>query len=222
MVRDKHFGELNKTQEEYLENVLQSSRHLLSLINDILDLSKVEAGRLELRLEPFDLAGLLSNSFVMIKGKAAKTDITLSLDLDPELPQTIMADERKMKQIIFNLLANAIKFTPAGGHITLAARLTDLAEWRSHCPEKEPAGHLRLKKIIRISVRDTGIGIAAEDLQRIFTPFEQVESSVSRKYAGTGLGLSLTKQLVELHHGTAWAESAGPGRGSTFSFLLPL
>ena len=222
VVRDKHFGELNKTQEEYLENVLQSSRHLLSLINDILDLSKVEAGRLELRLEPFDLAGLLSNSFVMIKGKAAKTDITLSLDLDPELPQTIMADERKMKQIIFNLLANAIKFTPAGGHITLAARLTDLAEWRSHCPGKEPAGHLRLKKIIRISVSDTGIGIAAEDLQRIFTPFEQVESSVSRKYAGTGLGLSLTKQLVELHHGTAWAESAGPGRGSTFSFLLPL
>ncbi|MBU0968399.1 MAG: hypothetical protein KKA54_18705 [Proteobacteria bacterium] len=222
VVRDKHFGELNKTQEEYLENVLQSSRHLLSLINDILDLSKVEAGKLELRLEPFDLVGLLSNSFVMIKGKAAKTDIALSLDLDPELPQTIMADERKMKQIIFNLLANAIKFTPAGGHITLAACMTDLAEWCRHSPEKEIAENLRQRRIVKISVSDTGIGIAAEDLQRIFTPFEQVESSVSRKYAGTGLGLSLTKQLVELHHGFIWAKSAGPGRGSTFSFLLPL
>jgi len=222
VVVDKHFGDLNKTQEDYLENVLQSSRHLLSLINDILDLSKVEAGKLELRPEKFDLAGLLSNSFVMIKAKAAKTGITLSLDIDEELPETIVADERKMKQIIFNLLANAIKFTPAGGHITLAARMTDMAEWLSHSPMKETAESVRHKKIVKISVSDTGIGIAAEDLQRIFTPFEQVESSVSRKYAGTGLGLSLTKQLVELHQGMIWAESAGPGRGSTFSFLLPL
>jgi len=222
VVVDKHFGGLNKTQEEYLENVLQSSRHLLSLINDILDLSKVEAGKLELRPEQFDLAGLLSNSFVMIKGKAAKTGITLALDIDEELPETIVADERKMKQIIFNLLANAIKFTPAGGHITLAAHMTGMEEWLRHSPKKERTAGIRHKKIVRISVSDTGIGIAAEDLQRIFTPFEQVESSVSRKYAGTGLGLSLTKQLVELHQGLIWAESAGTGRGSTFSFLLPL
>jgi signal transduction histidine kinase len=158
----------------------------------------------------------------MIKAKAAKTGITLALDLDPELPPTITADERKMKQIIFNLLANAIKFTPAGGHITLAARLADLEQWRRQAPGNPMAEHLRPDRIIRISVSDTGIGIAAEDLQRIFTPFEQVESSVSRKYAGTGLGLSLTRQLVELHHGVIWAESAGPGRGSVFSFLLPL
>jgi len=222
VVLDRHFGELNQTQEEYLGNVLQSSRHLLSLINDILDLSKVEAGKLELRPEAFDLAVLLANSFVMIKAKAAKTGITLALDLDPELPPTITADERKMKQIIFNLLANAIKFTPAGGHITLAARLADLEQWRRQAPGNPMAEHLRPDRIIRISVSDTGIGIAAEDLQRIFTPFEQVESSVSRKYAGTGLGLSLTRQLVELHHGVIWAESAGPGRGSVFSFLLPL
>ncbi|MEW6291435.1 MAG: ATP-binding protein [Thermodesulfobacteriota bacterium] len=222
VVLDRHFGDLNKTQAEYLENVLQSSRHLLSLINDILDLSKVEAGKLELRPEQFDLPGLLANSFVMIKGKAAKTDITLTLDIDEELPQTVVADERKMKQIIFNLLANAIKFTPAGGHITLAARLTGMDEWLRHGPQQEVADSGPQKKIVKISVSDTGIGIAAEDLQRIFTPFEQVESSMSRKYAGTGLGLSLTKQLVELHHGRIWAESAGPGRGSTFSFLLPL
>jgi signal transduction histidine kinase len=219
VVLDKHFGELNKTQEEYLLNVLQASRHLLSLINDILDLSKVEAGKLELHPEQFDLAGLLASSFLMITGKAEKMGITLSLDCHETLPKTVRADERKMKQIIFNLLANAIKFTPPGGHITLTAHLTDRAEWLSRAGKEGVAADRRL---IKIAVSDTGIGIAAEDQQRIFTPFEQVDSTASRKYQGTGLGLSLSKRLVELHQGVIWAESKGLGTGSTFSFILPL
>lgn len=223
VVLDKHFGELNGTQEEYLHNVLQSSRHLLSLINDILDLSKVEAGKLELRLEKFDLAALLSHSFIMIKGKADKSNITLALDIEENLPQQITADERKLKQVIFNLLANAVKFTSPGGHITIKAQAAELSEWYRHVsPHDRDTNTPTGRKLIKISVVDTGIGIAQIDLQRIFTPFEQVESSVSRKYQGTGLGLSLTRRLVELHHGIIWAESDGNGTGSTFSFLLPV
>ena len=222
VVLDKHFGEINKTQEDYLLNVLQASRHLLSLINDILDLSKVEAGKLELHLEQFDLAALLSSSLLMITGKAEKMGIALSLNIDETMPETVLADERKMKQIIFNLLANAIKFTPPGGHIIMAAHMTDGAEWLCRAAGKETEDTAPERKYIKISVTDAGIGIAAEDLRRIFSPFEQVESTVSRKYQGTGLGLSLSQRLVELHHGVIWAESDGPGTGSTFSFILPL
>ncbi|MBI5556682.1 MAG: hypothetical protein HY885_03520 [Deltaproteobacteria bacterium] len=222
VVLDKHFGDINDIQEEYLANVLQSSRHLLSLINDILDLSKVEAGKLELHLEDFDLANMLANSFLMIKGKAQKTDITLALDIEKTVPRTIRADERKVKQILFNLLANALKFTQPGGHIAIKATRTDRAEWLHHWAD-EDGEHLGPDdNLVKISVSDTGIGIAAKDLKRIFIPFEQVESSASRKYQGTGLGLSLTRRLVELHHGRIWAESAGTGQGSTFSFILPL
>ena len=222
VVLDKHFGEINKTQEDYLLNVLQASRHLLSLINDILDLSKVEAGKLELHLEQFDLTALLSSSFLMITGKAEKMGIALSLNIDETMPETVLADERKMKQIIFNLLANAIKFTPPGGHIIMTAHMTDEAEWLCRAAGKETEDTAPERKYIKISVTDAGIGIAAEDLRRIFSPFEQVESTVSRKYQGTGLGLSLSQRLVELHHGVIWAESDGPGTGSTFSFILPL
>ncbi|MFH1216126.1 MAG: ATP-binding protein [Pseudomonadota bacterium] len=222
VVLDKHFGELNDTQSDYLNNVLQSSRHLLSLINDILDLSKVEAGKLELHLEKFDLAELLSHSFIMVKGKADKSNITLALDLDQNIPRQITADERKLKQVIFNLLANAVKFTPQGGHIMIRVESSTLSEWLRHLSPNDTEKTVPAGNLIKISVVDTGIGIAKNDLQRIFTPFEQVESSVSRKYQGTGLGLSLTRRLVELHHGTIWAESEGNGTGSTFSLILPV
>ncbi len=222
VVLDRHFGELNATQDEYLQNVLQSSRHLLALINDILDLSKVEAGKLELRLERVNLAELLANSFIMVKGKADKAEINFSLDIDHGLPQQMTADERKLKQVIFNLLANAVKFTPTGGHITIRAEQGDLAEWFRHVAPDDSDEHVPDDPLVKISVIDTGIGIEQEDLRRIFTPFEQVESSISRKYQGTGLGLSLTRRLVELHHGRIWAESDGNGSGSTFSFILPI
>jgi signal transduction histidine kinase len=201
LVIDKHFGELNEVQEEYLNDVLHSSRHLLSLINDILDLSKVEAGRLEFHPMSVNLKGLLENSLILFREKAVRHSVQLVMDVQ-EIPETITADERKLKQILYNLLANAVKFTPDGGRICLSAR--------------------QIEDFIELSVSDTGIGLKREDLSRIFNPFEQVEPSTRRKYQGTGLGLSLAKKLVELHGGRIWAESEGEGRGSTFRVLIPV
>lgn len=222
LIVGKNFGDLNEKQEEYLGDVLTSSRHLLSLINDILDLSKVEAGKFELEPANVDLKVLFASSPTMIKEKSLKHGIKISMDVDG-IPETIQADERKLKQIMYNLLSNAVKFTPDGGEIRIVAesvegrngngadqRLKDMS-YRQGPPQK----------FVRISVRDSGIGIKPEDLERIFDPFEQLESSTSRRFQGTGLGLSLTKRLVELHGGSIWAESEGEGKGSTFSFLIP-
>jgi signal transduction histidine kinase len=206
LVVDKNFGDLNEVQEEYLGDVLTSSKHLLSLINDILDLSKVEAGKLE--LEPIDvnLKILLENSLVMIKEKSMKHRIQLTTDIN-DIPEVIEIDERKIKQILYNLLSNAVKFTPEGGNIHLAAKtVTEKGE----------------KDFVEIRVADTGIGLKPEDQERIFGHFEQVESSTSRKFQGTGLGLSLTRQLVELHGGRIWVESEGEGKGSTFRLVIPI
>jgi signal transduction histidine kinase len=216
LVVDKHFGELNENQEEYLNDVLHSSRHLLSLINDILDLSKVEAGKLVLEPTVVKFRDLLERSLVMIKEKSLKRGIMTAMDLK-NIPATITADERKLKQIIYNLLSNAIKFTPDGGRICLrATRLTHTEGWLAEFPK------LATRDAIEISVEDTGIGLKQEDLTRIFNPFEQVENSTSRRYQGTGLGLSLTRSLVELHGGKIWAESDGEGKGCTFTVLLPI
>jgi PAS domain S-box-containing protein len=223
VVLDKHFGDLNESQEEYLGYVLQSSRHLLSLINDILDLSKVEAGKMELSPSPFNPSDLLKGSLGVIKEKALKHRIALSADFD-ELPELIEADERKLKQIIYNLLSNAVKFTPDGGTVVLAAAsgkkgdlltgATPAGAMDNGCAGDGPC--------LMISVSDMGIGIREQDFVRIFNPFEQVDSSAGRRFQGTGLGLSLTKRLVELHRGAIWVESAGEHKGSTFRVLLPL
>ncbi len=215
LVVNKECGDLNPEQEEYLKDVLQSSQHLLALINDILDLSKVEAGKLELETVDLNLHVLLENSLYMIKEKAQKHGIRLVTDFDGIL-EFMRADERKMKQILYNLLSNAVKFTPDGGGVCLGAR------WHSENPPNSPWIKGGEGGFIEISVEDTGIGIKREDLQRIFAPFEQVESSTSRRYQGTGLGLSLTRRLVELHGGKIWAESAGEGKGSKFTFILPV
>jgi len=229
LVLDKNFGELNKVQEEYLTDVDYSSKHLLSLINDILDLSKVEAGKLELQLSDVNLKMILENSLVMIKEKALKHGINLVTDMDG-IPETIKADERKLKQIMYNLLSNAVKFTPDGGEIRLTADLADgsspLADSstkKGSDQELRPISY-ELKasqKFIRISVIDTGIGLKHENLEHIFNAFEQVETSANRKYQGTGLGLSLTKKFAELHGGSIWAESEGEGKGSTFRLVIP-
>jgi len=215
LVADKHFGDLNATQEEYLNDVLESSRHLLSLINDILDLSKVEAGRLELKLSEINFKTLLENSPTMISEKAMKNGISLSTELDG-IPEFIKADERKLKQILYNLLSNSVKFTPAGGSIVLSAKNI------SNTDERVQNLSNSATKYIQISVEDTGIGLTEKDLTRIFLPFEQVESSASRRYQGTGLGLSLTKKIVKLHGGRIWAQSEGEGKGATVSFILPV
>ncbi len=214
LVADQHFGNLNSTQSEYLGDVLQSSRHLLSLINDILDLSKVEAGKMEFNPSTVFLRETLENSMVMIKEKAGKHGIQLSTDFDG-IPETITADERKLKQIIYNLLSNAVKFTPDGGKICLTARLLE-------SPPPDEVSDVQDRPQVEIVVADTGIGIAKEDLERILNPFEQVEDSDSRHFQGTGLGLSLTKNLVEMHGGQLLVASNGIDQGSKFSFTLPI
>ena len=234
LVVDKNFGDLNETQEEYLTDALQGSRHLLSLINDILDLSKVEAGKLELEPTDVGLKILLKNSLVMIAEKAMKHNIKLSTHIDG-IPETITADERKLKQILYNLLSNAVKFTPDGGKVDLEAQMVDCVIQggrRREDPEGlqvikvqvkgEPVHNRKSRKCLQISVSDTGIGIKSEDQGHIFNPFNQVENSASRRFQGTGLGLSLSKSLVELHGGRIWVESEGEGKGSIFSFIIPL
>jgi signal transduction histidine kinase len=206
LVLQRQVGDLNEAQQEYLRDVLDSSRHLLLLINDVLDLSKIEAGRLELKLAQVDLRSLVERSFQMVREKAYKHGIDLAGDLDG-LASTIRADERFLKQVMFNLLSNAVKFTPDGGKIRVNGKTQSSADGSAW---------------VTISVADTGVGLRPEQLERLFTPFLQLESSKYSSAEGTGLGLSITRRLVELHGGTVRAESAGPGQGSTFHFTLPV
>jgi signal transduction histidine kinase len=214
LILDKSFGDLNSTQEEYLNDVEFSSNHLLSLINDILDLSKVEAGKLELLSSQVNLRDLIANSLVMLKEKSMKHGIRLSERMDG-IPEEIVADERKLKQIMYNLLSNAVKFTPDGGEVSVTGQICRFDNMEDSDDREQGADG------VKISVSDSGIGLSTEDIDRIFNPFEQVENSASRKYQGTGLGLPLTKNLVELHGGKIWVESEGEGKGATFSFTLP-
>ncbi len=222
VVIDRHFGEINEVQEEYLTDVLQSSKHLLSLINDILDLSKVEAGMLELDLWDVNIQELLRGSLVMIKEKAQRQSIQTAMQLE-DVPVAVKADERKLKQVIYNLISNAIKFTPDRGRIDIRAKAVSSAQIQLPAATRLLNGEKPqlTGEYILISVQDDGIGLAAEDLRRIFEPFEQADNSTSRKFEGTGLGLSLTRNLVELHGGFVWAESPGVGQGSTFLFVIP-
>ncbi|MCK5195105.1 MAG: PAS domain S-box protein, partial [Desulfobulbaceae bacterium] len=203
LLEEQAFGELNEKQLRYAHNIQVSGMHLLSLINDILDLAKIEAGKLELEPSKVKIASLLENSLVMIRQKALNHGVHLDCCIPQELTNLeIIADERKLKQIAYNLLSNAIKFTPDGGTITLKV-------WQD-------------KEKLFVSIIDTGIGIRPEDQECIFGKFEQVDSSYARLQEGTGLGLALTKNLVELHQGNIWLVSQGEGFGSTFTFMLPL
>jgi len=229
LLADKAFGELNEIQAEYLGDVIHSSKHLLSLINDILDLSKVESGKVELHISECRLSDLLARSIIMVKEKAMKHGIQLDLAVEA-VPETIRIDERKLKQIMYNLLSNAVKFTPGGGSIAVKARMINDKEDLVRAIEWDKVSDsvkVRLMQLpmrstaLMISVADTGIGISPHDQQRIFDPFEQADGSASRKYEGTGLGLSLTKSFVELHGGRIWVQSDGQDKGSTFSFIMP-
>jgi GAF domain-containing protein len=199
VLQERMFGELNEKQVEYTDDILSSGRHLLSLINEILDLSKVEAGRMELELAPFDLPLAIDNARTFVRERATKHGINLDVTVDERLGDFV-GDERKIKQILLNLLSNAVKFTPEGGRIGISARQADGA--------------------VEISVSDTGIGIAPEDQPKIFEEFRQVGSDYAHKTEGTGLGLTLAKKFVELHGGKIWVESE-VGKGSTFTFSLP-
>ncbi len=212
ILADQTFGALNARQLKYSNNILNSGRHLLQLINDILDLAKVEAGRSELLRNTFNVAKALSEVQTIVKTLANKKNISLDFDVAKDLP-SLSADEAKFKQIMYNLLSNAIKFTPEGGKVVVAA-----AAQTSTNADASPADAL-----LRIAVSDTGIGIRVSDHERVFKEFEQVDSSYGRQQQGTGLGLALTKSLIEMHGGRIWVESEGiEGKGSTFVFLLPL
>ena len=194
------FGSLTPKQEEYLRDIFNSGHHLLSLINDILDLSKIEAGRMELELGEFHLPTALGNMVMVMRERAKRSGLQLSVEVDPKLG-IITADERKVKQILLNLLSNAIKFTPEGGLVKVEVRTR--------------------KNTVEISVTDTGIGIPEKDRTIIFEEFQQVRRDPSRPREGTGLGLTLARRFVELHGGRIWLESE-VDRGSTFTFSLPL
>ena len=203
VLQEKYFGELNQKQAEYVNNILESGQHLLSLINDILDLSKIEAGKMGLELSQVRIKDLLESSLVMIKEKALAHRISLNTEIAKELDNLLItADERKVKQIIFNLLSNAAKFTPDGGTISMSG--------------------VKTEKELLISVTDTGIGIEKNEQEKIFGGFYQVASALSNKTPGTGLGLPLTRSMVEMHGGKLWVESEGLGKGSRFTFTLPL
>jgi signal transduction histidine kinase len=200
VLTERMFGDLNPKQEEYLRDIHTSGQHLLSLINDILDLSKVEAGRLELERGRFHLPTALDNALTLVRERATRHGITLDRVIDERVGD-IVADKRKVKQILLNLLSNAVKFTPAEGRIGVTATATDEAT--------------------TISVSDTGVGIAPEDQATIFEEFRQVGRDDARKQEGTGLGLTLAKKFVELHGGQIGVRSQ-VGQGSTFTFTLPV
>ena len=200
VLQERLFGELNEKQAEYTDDILTSGRHLLSLINEILDLSKVEAGRMELEVATFDLPLAIDNARTFVRERATRHGINLDVTVDERLGD-FNGDERKIKQVLLNLLSNAVKFTPEGGRIGINARQADGA--------------------VEISVSDTGIGIAPEDQPKIFEEFRQVGSDYAHKSEGTGLGLTLAKKFVELHGGRIWVESE-VGKGSTFTFSLPI
>jgi PAS domain S-box-containing protein len=216
VLKEQYFGPLVDKQQEYVDDILESGRHLLSLINDILDLSRVEAGKTELELTRVNVSDLIDNSMVMIKEKAAKHGITLEKEVAREVQdQVITADQRKLKQILYNLLSNAVKFTPDGGAVTI---------WAG-----QVHGRTRLGfdtgtdgACVEISVTDTGSGIDPAYQKKVFEPFFQIHDTRLDKSPGTGLGLPLTRDLVTLHGGKMFLNSQGQGKGSTFSFIIPV
>jgi signal transduction histidine kinase len=200
VLQERLYGEVNEKQQEYLGHILTSSHHLLALVNDILDLAKVEAGQVELEVAAFSLREALERGIVMVREKAVQGGIQLDLQLDTSV-DVIEGDERRIRQVVFNLLSNAVKFTPEGGRVDISTA--------------------REGGAVRIAVRDTGPGIAPEDRDLIFEEFRQARSGDGERPEGTGLGLALSRRLVELHGGRIWVESE-VGRGSTFVFTLPV
>ncbi len=203
VLADQYFGPLNQKQTEYVSDIRDSGRHLLSLINDILDLTNIETGKMQPEFSVVAIGKLLSECRSMVREKCLKHQIELVLTLSPDTEELqVIADKRRLKQVMLNLLTNAAKFTPDRGRIEISARKND--------------------QELLISVSDTGIGIAPEHQGKIFDLFYQVESGLRGKTPGAGLGLNLSKRIVDMHGGRLWVQSAGVGQGSRFSFLLPM
>jgi len=206
VLENEYFGTLTEKQKEYVADIFESGKHLLSLINDILELSKIEAGKMEPSWTSVNVENLLEHSRILVREKCFKQDIRLDFDIDEAVRGlSLRADERRFKQIMYNLLSNAVKFTPNGGSIRVRARLIKRAEWT-----------------LEVSVADTGVGIAPEYQKNVFEAFYQVHQEPSNKTPGTGLGLSLVKQLVAMHGGRVSLTSAGEGQGCQFTFVIPV
>jgi signal transduction histidine kinase len=229
LLNNHYLGELNEKQKDSVKDINTSGKHLLAIINDLLDISKMEAGKIDLDISEINLKMLLENS-LNIFGKLAQKSGTKLLSNIDDCPEIISADERMIRQILYNLLSNAIKFTPEGGSIKLSAHhltrsnsqwLTKKGEILS-LPILNGYEMMRHEQLVKVSVSDNGIGLKKEDMKLIFKPFVQVDGSKSRRYQGTGLGLSLTKQFVELHKGSIWVVSEGEDKGCTFHFVLPI
>jgi signal transduction histidine kinase/CheY-like chemotaxis protein len=214
VLEDNTFGPLNERQTRYVRNILTSGKDLLQLINDVLDLSKIEAGRMDLETDPFNARDALFDIQRVIRAAASKKSLDLGVEVPPDLPP-VVADQTKFKQIMYNLLSNAVKFTPQGGSVEVRASLVT---------EEGADEHTRglPMPLLKVEVADTGIGIPPDAHERIFLEFEQLDSSFQRLHEGSGLGLALTRKLVEMHGGRIWLQSEGLGKGSTFSFVLPL
>jgi signal transduction histidine kinase len=203
LLQEQYFGTLNNKQAEYVTDILDSGKHLLSLISDILDLSKVEAGKMELDVSVVKIANLLQNSLVMIKEKASVHNLNIEVQIAVDIQGLeIVCDERRLKQVMFNLLSNAGKFTPDSGTIQVAAE--------------------RKGSELIISVSDTGIGVTPQEKKRLFQAFYQASGGIKDKTPGTGLGLAITRSIVEKHGGRIWVESEGLNKGSRFTFTLPI
>lgn len=219
LLEDGFAGELNEKQKEYVSILLSSGSHLLSLINDVLDLAKVEAGRMELELSRFQAKGAIEAATTYIHETCKEKRIRLEVCIEPEADIEIEADDKKFKQILLNLLSNAVKFTPEGGAVTVSVRRSSIDEGNLAMAMDSAA--LPQKELLEISVSDTGIGIKPEDLPKLFQPFSQLDSEYTKKYAGTGLGLALVKMLVALHGGKVGVESVF-GKGSIFTIAVPI
>jgi len=224
LLKDGIAGEMTERQRGFVCNIFTSGKHLLSLINDILDLSKVEAGKMVLDLEPVEMSPLFVNSLSIVREKAASRQIHLSLDTPDELT-SMLADARKVKQIVYNLLSNAVKFSSDGGRVILKVESVRRADVGLLPGPRAGRTFLLADSdfptFLKVSVTDGGIGISPEGLAKLFTPFSQIDSGLSRKFEGTGLGLAMVKLLAELHGGVVAVESA-VGEGSTFTVWLPL
>ena len=221
VLKDELFGQLNTKQHEYVGNILTSGRHLLNLINDILDLSKVEAGKLVLELSMVKFREVIAGTLTMFQEKALKHNLRLGLEIPADCDIELIADERKLKQIMFNLLSNAVKFTPDGGSVRVTAQRVSLSGILTAGLYIQGEKQLEEGDFIEVSVEDSGIGIKREDMPKLFKEFSQLDSPYTKEYEGTGLGLALTKRLVELHGGQVGVESE-IDKGSRFFFAIPL
>ena len=224
VLRDGLLGDLTEQQRKFIGDIFGSGKHLLSLINDILDLSKVEAGKMTLDLEPMDVSSFLKNSLSIISERASARHVRLSMDPVEDLG-SLVADPRKVKQIVYNLLSNAVKFTTERGRVTLRARRVERADvlrLSSSGPRRTfPLADSDFTHFLQVSVSDTGIGISAAGLEQLFRPFSQIDTGLARKFEGTGLGLAMVKVLTELHGGALSVES-DEGKGSCFTVWLPV